>query len=89
MWLFGRKSKPRTPELPPALTGAMGEPPAVRGPQLVRRVEITVEREWTSTLVRRRTGESPAEGFGGPEAEGKTLEGWRPEQPEDSKKTAS
>ena len=73
MWLFGRKPKAQTPELPPGL-GAIGEAPAPTGPQLIRRVEITVEREWTSTVVRRRTGEGAA----GSEAPKLALDGWHP-----------
>ncbi len=57
MWLFSRKKKP--PELPDP------EPPApevVRresGPLRVRRVEITVEREWTETITRRKAKSEP------------------------------
>jgi hypothetical protein len=57
MWLFSRKKKP--PELPNPESPA---PEVVRhesGPQLVRRVEITVEREWTSTITRRKAKSGP------------------------------
>jgi len=55
MWFFPRRAKAPQVTEPKALP-AEGEiaPTVESGPQLVRRVEITVEREWTSTVVRRR-----------------------------------
>ena len=67
------------------MTDAVGVAPAPTGPQLIRRIEITVEREWTSTVVRRRTGEGAA----GSEAPKLALEGWQPEQLEGSKEKES
>jgi hypothetical protein len=53
-WLFPRKAKA------PGLKAGAREPEVLGkdavGPQVVRRVEITVEREWTQTVVRKRTG---------------------------------
>lgn len=61
MWPFRRRKS--TTNATPA------DPQARPGPQLVRRTEITVEREWTSTTVRQpgvAAGEQAA------------LAGWKP-----------
>ena len=72
MWLFGRRVKAPEKVRPAVLQPAA--PEIASEPQLVRRVEITVEREWTSTVVRRRIDEGAA----GSAAAKAALEGRQP-----------
>jgi hypothetical protein len=58
MWLFRRRAKADKQ------TPAADEPSR---PEVVRRVEITVEREWTSTVLRRK---GPADTAGAAALEG-------------------
>jgi hypothetical protein len=51
MWPFSRR--PKRSELQSGIPAEEVVPPLV-----VRRVEITVEREWTSTVVRKKAGET-------------------------------
>ena len=58
MWLFGRKAKARALPPPDGLKGKTDAQRMLQGPLMIRRTEITVEREWTSTV--RRTSEQAA-----------------------------
>jgi hypothetical protein len=57
MWLFGRKARARALPPPDGWKGEADAPQILQGPHMIRRTEITVEREWTSTV--RRTSEPP------------------------------
>jgi hypothetical protein len=61
MWLFGRKAKAQALPVADALQGKAVEPQVFEGPHLIRRTEITVEREWTSTVTRTGEQTTPAE----------------------------